>query len=165
MLKIENITNLDLYITACRRNINKNTVSYSLITNLTNQPQNLFRGFPPVYLIGIDPTKCEELYSITNIKLSIPTYYLREEDKHWLQEYYYLSLEYNEFLKIKKEKRQELKEIEALYKYDKYITKNHPSEYYKKYIKTREEFTKFQHFDRVKIVLLDDVFQYFLGRV
>ena len=156
---------LDYYITASRQNINKSCMQYTSIKNITCLPKNLFSGFPPVYLITINRSDPMEMQSMVNIKLSNPVCLLTSEELHLLREYTILSEEYNHFLSVKHDKKMELNRAEAVYKYNKYIEETVDPDLYLNYRKTKQNYQQYKHFDKTKIILLDDLYQHFLSKI
>lgn len=154
------------YIAACKTNINRKNYCYHQIQNLTTLPKNLFQGFPPVYLITFN-NSAQSIESQVNIRLSRNIQELKSSDLNYLSEYSDLCEQYNQFLIRKKRLKNILNQSEANYKYHKYITKNCNilSEYQNIYRLHKANYNNIRHFDRVKLVLMDDLYQFFLSKI
>lgn len=154
------------YITACKTNINRKNYNYHKIQNLTTLPKNLFQGFPPVYLITFDDST-SSIESQVNIRLSRNIQELKSTDLNYLWEYLDLCEKYNQFLIHKKQLKSLLNQAEAYYKYHKYVTKNHNvlPEYKNTYCLYKNNYQKIRHFDRTKLILMDDLYQFFLSKI
>lgn len=158
--------NFTYCISACRTNINRKNYCYHQLINLSTLPKNLFSGFPPVYLISFDDQPAS-IESHVNIRLSCDIHQLSKNDLSYLWEYSNLCEQYNQFIIHKKQLKNILNQSEANYKYHKYITKKTEliKEYHNTYRQHKTNYNKIQHFDRVKLILLDDLYQFFLSKI
>jgi len=157
---------LTYYVSTTKKNINRQNYEFCYIKNITTLPKNLFNGFPPVYLITFTNTS-KSIESRVNIRLTIPMQELKTADLIYLSEYENLCCQYNTFIDHKKNLRDALRIAEAHYKYQKYIIKNQNTirEYQEIYQNHKMKYAKHLHFDRVKLVLIDDLYQHFLSKI
>lgn len=161
------LMNYAYFLTHSREGINKQNYHYSLVKNLTNLPINLFKRFPPVYLLIFDQNNSKEMYSATNIKLSRQLYTVTERDLKFLKEYEEKCVKFNIYIKNKKILKKKLDVSEAIYKYNKHVTKNKnlEEELKSEYYHAKNMYQKTLHFSKSELILIEDLYQYFLYKV
>lgn len=159
--------NFTYFLTHCRKTINKQTYEYSEVKNLKTMPINIFTRFPSVYLIIFNNGNTAEMESAIAIRLAKMAYSLTHADLHYLVQYDELCEKYNNHNRQKASLKKKLNKIEAEYKYHKYVTNNKPlvTELKPRYMNAKQTYAAALHFNKTDIILLSDLFHYFLSKV